>query len=149
MNPGEATALWLPTGRFVTRWKDQRPTANNAVVAPDPDGLREAVSNKFGPSTLKNIGLFMFIGWADESPDPGEAGMRQPPVVAFASVLSKAEVESRLSEVKDMVRDHSDDGPFWVELFVRAGNPVSDEEDARRRHKPRPRGASRSGPWKD
>jgi len=138
MKPGEATALWLPTGRFVTRWKDQRPTANNAVTDQNPEGLRETVTNKFGPGALKNIGLFMFIGWADEDGDE-KAGMRKPPVVAFANVLTKEEVKDRLQEVMTMVEDYPDPGPMWCEVFVRAGSPVEDEEEARRRHKPRPR----------
>jgi len=147
MQPGEATALWLPTGRFVTRWKDQRPTANNAVTAADPDDLRDTVANKFSPTALKNIGLFMFIGWADKDSGEEEAGMRQPPIVAFANVLSKDEVIARLGEVQDMIRNHPDPGPMWAEVFVRSGAPVADEEDARRRHRPRPRSSSRNGDW--
>lgn len=143
MRPGQSTCIWLPNGRFVTRWKEQRPSANNAVTAASEDQLCQVLRKKFTPEVLKNIGVFSFSCWADqETLDPEDRGMLPEPVVAFASVLSKQEIRSRLTEIVDMVSQSPDNGPLWVEVFIRSRTPVQDEE-IKRRFKPRRRDSKR------
>lgn len=99
--------------------------------------MHETLAKKFGQDVLKNIGIFSFLGWAsaDDRP-PEEREMMPEPVVAFGSVLSRAELKARLREVMDMV-ENGDEGPYWVELFVRSRTPVDDEQvKARFRNRP-------------
>lgn len=143
MRPGQSTGLWLPHGRFVTRWKEQRPSANNAVTARSPEELREVLDEKFSKEALRNIGVFEFLGWADEGQDGnGSRGLKPEPVVAFASVLSRAEIRARLEEIAEMVDHYPDGGPFWIEVFVRSRTQVEDDE-AKRRFKPKRRDSKR------
>lgn len=131
MQPGDVTALFLPDGRFVTRWKEQRANSGNAIFDGDEPRVRNTLANKFPPPVLRNIGVFKFLGWADNGTSPDGRERMPPPVVAFGSVLSKAEVRNRLGEVVAMVDQSQDDGPFWVELFVRSKTKSGTEDGDR------------------
>lgn len=137
MQQGEFIALWLPDGRAVTRWPEQKANATNAVTTTSKDGMAKALAPKFPADKLRSIGVFQFVGWADELAEtsgekPRGREMLPIPVVAFASSLSRDEAERRLFEIADLVHGSTDDGQYMVEVFIRSRTPIQDEGLRRR-----------------
>lgn len=137
MRQGDHIALWLPDGRAVTRWPEQKANATNAVTTTSKDAMAKALAPKFPEDKLRSIGVFQFVGWADELASasgerPRGRDLLPIPVAAFASTLTRDEVVRRLFEVADLVHGGADPGPFLAEIFIRSRNPVQDESVRRR-----------------
>jgi len=131
----DVTPLFLPSGKFVTRWKEDQPSASSAIVSSTEEECKTTLASKFDqrPGLLSRIGLFKFLGWADEQElAPAVRGMRVSPLVSFATVLNVGQIKERLHEVVDMV-DKSTDGDDWyVEVFVRSRKVVKEDESNQR-----------------
>ena len=136
MRKGDVTPMFLPTGKFVTRWKEDQPSASSAIVASSEQECKETLAAKFDqrPTVLKRVGLFQFLGWADEQElEPAVRGMRPEPLITFAKVLTAEQIRERLSEIVDMV-DKSQDGDqgWYVEVFIRSRTATEDEDAGQR-----------------
>lgn len=140
MKHGDVTPMFLPAGKFVTRWKEDQASVNSAIVAGSEEECKETLAAKFDqrPSVLRRIGLFQFLGWADEQElPPAVRGIRPRPLVSFAKVLTVEQIRERLHEIVDMVEKSQDGDDWYVEVFVRSrkASEGNDSDQRFRRHK--------------
>jgi len=112
--------------------------------------MAKALAPKFPADKLQRIGIFQFVGWADDAASgagekPRGREVLPIPVAAFASTLTRDEVVRRLFEVADLVHSGPESGPFLAELFIRSRTPIQDESIKRRvqEQPPKPRGPFR------
>lgn len=138
MQEGQYVALWLGSGRLVTRWKDARATILHAVISSSKEEMVEVLSKKLGKANADTIGMFKFEGCAPLTPDTVTRNAQ--PIAAFAQVLSVEELRGKFEQILKLAEQAKDAGPFWAEVFVRPKTRINDESVRRQLPESRPSG---------
>ena len=120
MKPGDVVALWHPSGRLMTRRKDDRVSGfPNALVGDSVEDLRAVIQEKLKtrPDAMRNILLLEVADWVGR---PAESkSSRVWPITTIASTMDRDELINTLDDLASQVEDEFDEGEFWVEVHVR------------------------------
>ena len=119
MREGDFVAVWLSSGRLVTRWKNARATISNAIVAKTKKEVEDILTQKFGGKIQTDVGIFQFAGLSPSgSKEAGATVRNAQPISAFAMILSPKELRAYFENVLKAVEQSGDEG-LWVECFIR------------------------------
>ena len=121
MQDGDFIAVWLTSGRPITRWKNARATIPNAIVTRTRKEMEQILTEKLGKVQSEGIGVFQFVGVSGAaSPEKGTAAVRNAePISAVAMILSPKELRSHFENMLKIAEQEGGDQSLWVECFIR------------------------------